>query len=62
MKNIAQELIRQLHKSSDGEFLYELEHSFELSRKIKWTDIINSQRLSAARQYSPGGSEHKVDY
>jgi Protein of unknown function (DUF1670) len=34
MKNRAQELSRQLYKSSDGEFLYELEHSFELSPKL----------------------------
>jgi len=34
MKSITQELERYLHKSSDGEFLYELEHSFELSPKL----------------------------
>ena len=34
MKNKALELVRQSHKSSDGEFLYELEHSFELSPKL----------------------------
>ena len=34
MKTKAQELERYLHKSSDGEFRYELEHSFELSPKL----------------------------
>jgi len=34
MRNKAQELDRRLHKSSDGEFLYELEHSYELSPKL----------------------------
>jgi hypothetical protein len=34
MKNNAQELERRLQKSSEGEFLYELEHSFELSPKL----------------------------
>jgi len=34
MKKIVQELTRQLYKSSDGEFLYELEHSYELSPKL----------------------------
>ena len=34
MENKARQLIRQLYKSSDGEFLYELEHSFELSPRL----------------------------
>ena len=34
MKNKAQELNRYLHKSSDDEFIYELEHSFEHSPKL----------------------------
>ncbi len=34
MKSETHELNRQLQKSSDGEFLYELEHSFELSPKL----------------------------
>lgn len=34
MLDKAQELERHLQKSSDGEFLYELEHSFELSPKL----------------------------
>jgi len=43
MENKAQELDRYLHKSSDGEFLYEMEHSFELSPKLSEQILITAK-------------------
>lgn len=43
MKNKIKELDRHLHKSSDGEFLYELEHSFELSPKLSEQILISAK-------------------
>jgi DNA-binding Lrp family transcriptional regulator len=43
MENKVHELIRHLHKSSDGEFLYELEHAFELSPKLSEQILITAK-------------------
>lgn len=43
MKNKNHELDRYLHKSSEGEFLYELEHSFELSQKLSEQILITAK-------------------
>ena len=43
MKNKRLELDRRLYKSSDGEFLYELENSFELSSKLSEQILITAK-------------------
>jgi Protein of unknown function (DUF1670) len=43
MKNNRLELDRRLYKSSDGEFLYELENAFELSSKLSEQILITAK-------------------